>query len=55
MVWDAVGPFAQRRLNEALSFAIGLWAVGAGDGVVQTELMAGPRQSAWSGTPNRYR
>src|SRR6266581_5303678 len=28
MVWDAVGPFAQRRLNEALGFAIGLRAIG---------------------------
>src|SRR5437870_9209456 len=41
MVRDAVGPFAQRRLNEALGFAVGLRAIGAREAVVQAQLAAG--------------
>ena len=37
VVRDAVGPFAQRRLDEALGLAIGLGPVGSGEAVLEPE------------------
>ena len=35
VVGASVGPFAQRGLNEAFGFAIGLWSIGTGEEMAQ--------------------
>ena len=40
-VGDIVGPFAQGALDEVLGLAIGLWAVGAGELVLDPQPSAG--------------
>src|SRR5688572_14203512 len=44
-VRDAVGPFAKRRLDEALSLAVGLRPVGLGEAVPESQVAAGGREA----------
>src|SRR5690242_13857448 len=41
LIGNAVGPFPQRRLDEALGFAVGLRPIGAREQMLQTQSAAG--------------
>ena len=41
VIGTGVGPFAGDGLDEAFGFAIGLWAIGACEGVFEAEFLAG--------------
>src|SRR6185312_13073259 len=40
LIRNAISPFAQRRLNEALGLAVGLRPIGAGEDVLEVQLSA---------------
>ena len=41
VIGACIGPFAGDGLDEAFGFAVGLWAVGACEGVFEAEFLAG--------------
>src|ERR1700743_909363 len=44
LIGPRIGPFAQGRLDEAFSFAIGPWGVWPGSDMAQSELFTGPAE-----------